>query len=159
MAIKLEANYSKKIGLPSYSSHQFSVTLTTELTSMDDIQLKTNEVYKLLQQAVDQELQSVGYLPGTNTQNNTVQQSSTKTPQAVDSWKCSDKQMALIQKVVEQNKLNKQTIEDLSVERFGKSVTLLNKMEASGLIDELLEQYGKGNRSKKTTNTPSGGTW
>ena len=30
--ITLEANYSKKIGLPGYSSHQFSVTLKSELS-------------------------------------------------------------------------------------------------------------------------------
>ena len=29
--ITLEANYSKKLGLPNYSSHQFSVSLKTEL--------------------------------------------------------------------------------------------------------------------------------
>jgi hypothetical protein len=31
MAIQLEANYSKKLGLPGYSSHQYSVTIRTEL--------------------------------------------------------------------------------------------------------------------------------
>jgi hypothetical protein len=32
--ITLEANYSKKIGLPGYSSHQFSVTLKSELADI-----------------------------------------------------------------------------------------------------------------------------
>jgi len=32
--ITLEANYSKKIGLPGYSLHQFSVTLKSELTDV-----------------------------------------------------------------------------------------------------------------------------
>ena len=31
MALILEANYSKKIGLPGYSSHQFSLTLKVEI--------------------------------------------------------------------------------------------------------------------------------
>ena len=31
MAIILEANYSKKLGLPGYSSHQYAVTVRTEL--------------------------------------------------------------------------------------------------------------------------------
>ena len=31
MAIILEANYSKKLGLPNFSSHQFSVTIKTEV--------------------------------------------------------------------------------------------------------------------------------
>jgi len=30
MAIKLIANYSKRLGLPGYSSHQFSVSVETE---------------------------------------------------------------------------------------------------------------------------------
>ena len=31
MAIVLEANYAKKLGLPNFSSHQYSVTIRTEL--------------------------------------------------------------------------------------------------------------------------------
>jgi hypothetical protein len=30
-AVKLIANYSKRLGLPGYSSHQFSVSVETEL--------------------------------------------------------------------------------------------------------------------------------
>jgi len=38
MAIKLIANYSKKLGLPGYSSHQFSVSVETELVTNDDME-------------------------------------------------------------------------------------------------------------------------
>ena len=31
MAVKLIANYAKRLGLPGYSSHQFSVSVETEL--------------------------------------------------------------------------------------------------------------------------------
>ena len=34
MAITLEANYAKKRGLPNYSSHQYCVTIRTELTDL-----------------------------------------------------------------------------------------------------------------------------
>ena len=34
MAIALEANYAKKLGLPNYSSHQYSVTSRTEVTEL-----------------------------------------------------------------------------------------------------------------------------
>lgn len=37
MAIKLIANYSKRLGLPGYSSHQFSVSVETELMTTDDV--------------------------------------------------------------------------------------------------------------------------
>ena len=33
-------------------------------------------------------------------------------------------------------------MEALAVERFGKGVCMLNKIEASGLIEELLETHG-----------------
>ena len=62
-------------------------------------------------------------------------------------WNCSDKQQNLIQKIVTENNLDKNEIEALAQERFGKGVKALNKLEASGLIEELLEKTGqnKGN--------------
>ena len=59
-----------------------------------------------------------------------------------DVWNCSDKQRDLIIKIVDEHKLDKKDIEQLSLERFSKGVKLLNKLEASGLIDELLEKHG-----------------
>jgi hypothetical protein len=35
--ITLECNYSKKIGLPGYCSHQFSITLKTELNDVTKV--------------------------------------------------------------------------------------------------------------------------
>ena len=63
MAIQLEANYSKKIGLPGYSSHQFSITLKTELNDISQIDAESSRLYRLLQSSVDQELQQQGYVP------------------------------------------------------------------------------------------------
>jgi len=51
--ITLETNYSKKIGLPGYSSHQFSVSLKTELTDVSQVQQESTRLYGLLQQSVD----------------------------------------------------------------------------------------------------------
>ena len=59
-------------------------------------------------------------------------------------WKCSDKQRDLVLKLVEEHQLDKADVEALAVERFGKGVRLLNKVEASGLIDELIDTYGGG---------------
>jgi hypothetical protein len=58
-------------------------------------------------------------------------------------WKCSDKQKDLILKLVEEHQLDKAGVEALAVERFGKGVRILNKVEASGLIDELLDTHGR----------------
>jgi hypothetical protein len=54
--IILEANYSKKIGLPGYSSHQFSVSLKTELAEVTQVQAESTRLYALLQQSVDHSL-------------------------------------------------------------------------------------------------------
>ena len=35
MAVKLIANYAKKLGLPGYSSHQFSISVETELMNVE----------------------------------------------------------------------------------------------------------------------------
>ena len=62
-------------------------------------------------------------------------------------WNCSGKQRDLILKIVEEHKLEKAKVEALAQDRFGKTVKALNKLEASGLIEELLEMTGqsKGN--------------
>ena len=145
--IILEANYSKKIGLPGYSSHQFSVSLKTELADVTQVQPESTRLYALLQQSVDRSLQQIGYLPtGTpgNGNSNGNGHAHDKVPVAeTDRWNCSDKQRDLIRKITGEHQLDKSRVEQLAQDRFGKSVKLLNKLEASGLIDELLVQTGQ----------------
>ena len=152
--ITLEANYSKKIGLPQYSSHQFSITLKSEITDLSKVQDESSRLYQELQHAVDTSIQDVGYLPeasGNGNGHHTHERSSdghsngrtTHTNgNGKDVWNCSDKQRDLIIKIVDEHKLDKNDIEKLSLERFSKGVKALNKLEASGLIDELLEKHG-----------------
>ena len=64
--ITLECNYSKKLGLPGYSSHQFSISLKTELTDTTQIQAESARLYKLLQNGVDTSIKEIGCLPGPN---------------------------------------------------------------------------------------------
>src|SRR3954447_25044724 len=64
--ITLECNYSKKIGLPGYSSHQFSITLKTEIGDLSVAQAESARLYKLLQSGVDHSLQEIGFLPTLN---------------------------------------------------------------------------------------------
>lgn len=54
MAIKLIANYSKCLGLPGYSSHQFSVSVETELVTTDDVTAESERLYQRLQTTVDE---------------------------------------------------------------------------------------------------------
>jgi hypothetical protein len=58
MALKLIANYSKRLGLPGYSSHQFSVSVETEITNVDDVREESARLYDTLQQSVDEQILS-----------------------------------------------------------------------------------------------------
>ncbi|MEI8287895.1 MAG: hypothetical protein WCH99_00365 [Verrucomicrobiota bacterium] len=145
--ITLEANYSKKIGLPGYSSHQFSVTLKSELADVSQAEQESARLYDVLQQSVDSNIQQIGYLPGTNSNGNGHTNGNGNgnghhKPQD-DKWACSDKQKELILKITDENKLDKAKVDQLAQDRFGKGVKALNKLEASGLIEELLEQTGQ----------------
>lgn len=142
--ITLEANYSKKIGLPGYSSHQFSVSLKTELADVSQVQAESARLYAVLQQSVDNNIQQVGYLPNGNGHTNGNGHNNEHTPAPdTDRWNCSDKQRDLILKITAEHQLDKAKVEQLAQDRFGKGVKQLNKLEASGLIDELLEQTGQ----------------
>jgi len=157
MAIQLEANYSKKLGLPGYSSHQYSVTIRLELGDIKQVEAESTRLYSLLQDCVDRDLQQTGFLPangngtphkntnGTNghsSNGNGHTNGNGRAAVPLEVWSCSDKQRSLIVKIVDDHHLDKHHIETLSQERFGKGVRQLNKMEASGLIEELLETHG-----------------
>lgn len=154
MALVLEANYSKKLGLPGYSSHQYSVTVRTELSDISQVEAESRRLYALLQANVDRDIQQTGFLPvqngngHTNGHVNGNGQSHHLNGNAnghTEKWECSDKQKELILKVVEENNLDKAAVEKTSQDMFGKSVKRLNRMDASSLIDELLRQVGKPN--------------
>ena len=136
--ITLEANYSKKIGLPGYSSHQFSVSLKTELADVSQAEQESAKLYDVLQNSVDSNIRQVGFLPSEAKPNGNGHHPQPET----DKWACSDKQRDLILKITAENKLDKAKVETLAQDRFGKGVRQLNKLEASGLIEELLEQNG-----------------
>ena len=46
-------------------------------------------------------------------------------------------------RIISDNKMEKQEVEDLSEQLFGTGVKQLNKMQASQLIDDLLVKAGK----------------
>jgi hypothetical protein len=146
--ITLECNYSKKLGLPGYSSHQFAITLRTEIADLAQVQQESARLYKLLQEGVDTSIKETGYLPTNGkgkgkTNNGNGRGNGNNQPANNDAWNCSDKQRDLIQNIVNDHKLEKAKVESLAQDRFGKGVKALNKLEASGLIEELLEQTGQ----------------
>ena len=154
MAIKLIANYSKRLGLPGYSSHQFSVSIETELVTTDDVAAESHRIYELLQTSVDEQIQHTGFIPPTDygmdgsAPPTSAPGSSRKYTPETARWMCSDKQRDLIESLVAEHNLDKTQVESFAVDRFGKGVRLLNKVEASGLIDELIDTYGGHNRQQ-----------
>ena len=167
MPLVLEGNYSKKIGLAGYSSHQFSLTLKTEITDIAQVPAEAARLYRLLQDGVDTSIKEVGYLPGPSNgpTNGNDHSNGHATSGPSEIWNCTPKQRDLILKIVAEQQLDKNDFEGLAQERFGKGVKQLNKLEASGLIEELFEKYpgrrtsngygnGNGNGHRRQT-TPT----
>ena len=63
MAVIFEAAYSKKLGLPNYSSHSYVVSVRVELQIIGQVPEESSKLYKMLQEAVDKEIEAVGFLP------------------------------------------------------------------------------------------------
>jgi len=171
MAIKLSANYSKKLGLPEYSSHSFSASVEVELTDITQVESECQKLYELLQHSVDQEIQQVGFVPkpgygsnnGSSNGNGHASNGNGRTypinghgrsngngsnghqqPRAVgDQWNCTEGQRGFILRIISDNQMEKQEAEDLSLQLFGVGVKQLNKMQASQLIEEFLIKAGK----------------
>jgi hypothetical protein len=151
----LECNYSKKVGLPGYSSHQFMVTLRTEVSDLNNVQAESERLYGLLQNAVDSSLQRVGWLPEAQAKNgNGHGNGHGQSKGRQEQWQCSDKQRDLLLNLTAEHRLDKSAVEQLAQERFGKGVRSLNKLEMSGLLDELIEQTGGNGRRGRRFGRP-----
>ena len=147
MALKLIASYSKRLGLPGFSSHQFSVCVETEVNTTDDIAQEAERLYNKLQSNIDEQIQQTGFVPPID-YGMASADSQAPTPGkvvSIDRWKCSIPQRNLILKLVSEHGLEKNRIDELATERFGCNVKLLDKIQASGLIEEIFEMTGKKN--------------
>jgi hypothetical protein len=143
MAIVMEANYSKKLGLSGYSSHQYSVTLRTELADLSQVDAESARLHTLLQTSVDREIQKVGFLPvkeNGNGNGNGRFAPPSNGDRRREAWACSGKQRKLLFRIISEQRLGLPAVEQLSLNRFGKPVRALSKLEASALIEELKEQ-------------------
>jgi len=172
MAVILMMTYSKKLGLPNYSSHSCSVSLTVEIPEVSAVAQETTKLYQLLQTAVDNEIQEVGFMPDATTygmdkrhaqngrQPNGNSHSSRlpgNTPNrsvgstngnghcnvSNEPWNCTDGQKGLILRIVNENKIPKDEVEGMAQQLFGVGVKQLDKLQASQLIEELLEKTGR----------------
>ncbi len=174
MAIVLEANYAKKLGLPNFSSHQYCVTIRTELTDLSQVEAESARLYALLQDAVDREIQEVGFMPdaidrygmnnGTamaNGSGNGHGAHATRTATVVsgrrasgrngDAWNCTEGQKGFILRIINESKLEKPEVEAMAQQLFGVGVKELDKLQASQLIEDLLEKTGKKTNGRRST--------
>ena len=154
MAVKLIANYSKRLGLPGYSSHQFSVSVETELNTTDDIAHEAERLYNNLQSNVDEQIRNTGYVPdqyyGIDAKGDEASTPGNVTPIARHGdWLCSPKQQELILRLIEENNLDDHDIEQIALQRFRKGVSQLNRLEASGLIDTIIQSQLKERKQRK----------
>ena len=176
MAVILQMTYMKKLGLPNYSSHSCAASLTVEIADVSVAAQESTKLYALLQTAVDNEIQQVGFMPdattygmnngnGAHTNGNPARNGNGHSngngyangnsghangnghaPVTIrngDHWNCTDGQRGFILRIIAESSLTKQDVEEMAQQLFGAGVTSLDKMQASQLIEELLEKTGK----------------
>ena len=167
MAIKLIANYAKRLGLPGYSSHQFSVSCETELTDLAQVSNEAARLYVLLQDSVDREIQETGFVPsddygdkaaasGQSKANGNGHTGNNHHPDADPAWQCSDRQRELITELATELKLDDVSLDKRSQRLFRRPAHQLNKLCASGLISDLLAESGT-RRQREGRIGPNGG--
>ena len=90
MPIIIESNYSKKLGLPGYSSHSYSLTVRTELADLNQLERESAKLYAILQGSVDREIQEEGFIPELRTSGATPRTNGHATHANGEEWACSD---------------------------------------------------------------------
>ena len=155
MAVKLISNYSKRLGLPGYSSHQFSVSVETEVHDVTDVAGESARLYESLQKAVDEQMRQTGFVPpdsygmngNGNGQTNGNGNGHQQRPAPLRDTGISPKQLELINTIIADNNANKSEIDVLCVEMFGGGVRTLDRTQASSFIDELFIKFGRNRRN------------
>ena len=151
MAVLLQFDYNKRLGLPAFSSHSFGITMRAEVTDLERIGEEAERAYGLLQSAVDSQIVHKGYVSnedkgesGTDQVQKTqgkVNGNESKTDP--DDWNCTVRQKGLLMTILERNNLDPEVVEDLSQEIHGRSMSDLGKMQVSAVIGEVLDRWGK----------------
>lgn len=156
MAVLLQFDYNKRLGLPAYSSHSFGITMKAEVTDLAKIGEEAERAYGLLQSAVDSQIVHQGFVSNESNEVNGSVQGQKVQPKAKtdpDSWNCTIRQRGLILSILERNDLDPEVVEDLADDLCGKPMSDLNKGQVSAVITEVLDRWG---RHPKATNGRAG---
>ena len=152
MAILLEFSYGKKLGLPHFSSHNFGVSMKTEVNDAEAIPQEAERVYSILQKSVDGEIVNPGIVPTGNGKAVQVQPNGDIAKTDPEDWNCTIRQRALILSILERNDLDPEAAEDLADDLCGKPMSDLNKGQVSAVISEILDRWGRHPKANgKTT--------
>ena len=153
MAVMLEFHYDKRLGLPGYSSHDFGVTLKTEITNLDQIEQESEKAYRILQQSVDSQIIHQGYVPDQVNNSGEYNQAEKINPSdeigrnkhypKPEEWNCTERQKDLIMDILNRNDLTPQTLNELALEIHNKDMEKLSRFQVSAVITELLSRFGK----------------
>lgn len=139
MPVIITACVSKKVGQANYGSAGFSLTVQSEVSNLDQVREESHRLYDLLNDSVNAELGAEQ-----KEEKRAEWPTIVRNTPASQEWKASDKQRDLILKVIADNNLDRSDVESLAFEMHGNSnLHELNRLQASGLIDELLSRYGK----------------
>jgi hypothetical protein len=153
--IEIQTTYSKKLGLPNFSSHSFSVTVRAEISSLRRLEIESARLYRLLQTSVDKEVQEVGFLPdatkygmlangnaGQNGDSGNGHRTSAASVPATDASHSSEKQKTLIAKVAKEQKFTDEDLEGIAQRLFKLPLEQLDRKKTSRFITELLTIAG-----------------
>ena len=160
MAVQLQFDYNKRLGLPAFSSHSFGITMKAEVTDLAKIGEEAERAYGLLQSAVDSQIVHKGYISNEDRGENgtdQVQKTQVKVNGGAtdpDSWNCTVRQRGLLMNILERNDLDPEVVDDLSEELHGRPMSDLGKAQVSEVIGHVLDRWG---RHPKTNGRNAGG--
>lgn len=149
MAIQIVASVGKKVGQPNYGSKSFNLSCTKEVTDLSNLEAESVKLYQLLEQIVEVQIEKDERDEATEhvAPINRIKVNGIKNNGNGDGWHCSDKQRGLILKLIADHDLE-DVAEEMSQEMFNSSVKDLNKLQASSLIQRILEEYASKKPSK-----------
>ena len=69
---------------------------------------------------------------------------------ASDGWNCTEGQKGFVLRIINESKLDKNEVEAMAQQLFGIGVKELDKLQASQLIEELLEKTGRKTTGRRS---------
>ena len=145
MPLKLHVSFTKKVGLPEYSSLGAACGVELELDQSllsadpDGLQARVKQAYAACSRAVNEELsrQTTG---ASHADHTPVTQPSHKAATQTNGHQASDKQLSYARQLAQQiNGFGVRKLEALAQKMFDKPLAGLTTLDASGLIDTLKE--------------------